>query len=158
MDQTLAAIGVRGSARIFPATPELLLARPMTRREKLDFWARLLEHDPDQRLKALSRVEFEERDVQLTMRHDHSPIAVAYRNKILREQGLAGDTLGDATKFFELSRREAHHIACDCHYLGSYPKATEFAAHIRSCQHTRLGEFVRKIAHCLSGTGTPAAA
>ena len=102
----------------------LLKAPTLSRRERLERWAELLEREPHRRLKALSRVEFvAERDRAL-MRDDDTPISVAFADPALRAAGLEGDTLGDAQRFFELSSPEAHELLCDCHYWGRMDGAT----------------------------------
>lgn len=90
----------------------------LTRRERLERWAELLEREPSRRLKALWRVEFVREQERASMRADESPMAVAFADPILRAAGLDGDTLGDAEKFFELSSAQAHDLLCDCHYVG----------------------------------------
>jgi len=47
------------------------------------------------------------------------PMEVAYRDPILRAEGLAGDRFGDALEFFALTQNEVHHVLCDCHYHGT---------------------------------------
>jgi hypothetical protein len=96
----------------------LLEAPVLSRRERLERWAELLERDPHRRLKALARIEFfAERD-RAGMRDDDTPIAVAFADPVMRAAGLEGDTFGDARKFFELSWENAHELLCDCHYYG----------------------------------------
>lgn len=90
----------------------------LSRRERLERWADLLTSDPHRRLKALPRVEFVPERERAQMRGDDTPISVAFADPVLRAAGLEGDTLGHARSFFELSWEEAHHMLCDCHYLG----------------------------------------
>ena len=96
----------------------LLEAPVLSRRERLERWAELLERDPHRRLKALARVEFVAERDRAGLRDDESPIAVAFADPVLRIAGLEGDTFGDARKFFELSWEDAHELLCDCHYCG----------------------------------------
>jgi hypothetical protein len=96
----------------------------LSRRERLERWAELLERDPGRRLKALWRVEYVEAERRALLRGDDSPIAVAFADPVLRDDGLEGDTLGDAERFFELSAGEAHYLLCDCHYMGRMDGAT----------------------------------
>jgi hypothetical protein len=96
----------------------------MTRRERLERWAELLERDPDRRLRALMRVEFVAERERAGIREDDSPIAVAFADPVLRAAGLQGDTFGDAREFFELPWEDAHELLCDCHYHGRMDGAT----------------------------------
>jgi hypothetical protein len=90
----------------------------LSRRERLQRWADLLNRDPHRQLKALSRVEFYAERERALLRGENTPISVAVADPVLREAGLHGDTLGDAQAFFELSAAEAHYLLCDCHFLG----------------------------------------
>jgi hypothetical protein len=54
-----------------------------------------------------------------TMRQDDSPLTVAFQDLEFRRQGLKSDCVGEAIVFFDISKREAHHLLCDCHYLAS---------------------------------------
>ena len=102
------------------ATAALTLVKSQTlsRRERLERWAELLEREPHRRLKALWRVEFVAEAERALIRADDSPISLAFADPVLRGAGLEGDRLGDAEKFFELSSEQAHHLLCDCHYYG----------------------------------------
>jgi len=66
----------------------------------------------------LSRIEYLPEKDRLPMRIDNSPLEIAYRDPVLRGQGLTGDRLGDGMSFFDLSQAEAHYLLCDCHYSG----------------------------------------
>ena len=61
---------------------------------------------------------------------------------MLREEGLAGDRLGDAMAFFELSDRQAHRLFCDCHYSGSMTGAG-LALRLRMLAQRRHSRVVR---------------
>lgn len=92
--------------------------RRMTRRERLQRWADLLDRNPG-KLNALTRIEYLPLAERIEARADNSPLEVAYRDPVLREEGLVSDRLGDIMTFFELSNRDAHRLFCDCHYYGS---------------------------------------
>lgn len=98
--------------------------RKMSRPEKLERWAALLEQNLDCRLRPLVQIEFLKRDERLRARADGSPLSIAHDDPILREQGLTGDTVGDAMAFFGLSEGEIHYLLCDCHYHGMMTSAT----------------------------------
>ena len=92
--------------------------KKLSRRERLERWAEILDRRPG-RLSALTRIEYMMPVDRREARADNSPLEVAYRDPVLREDGLTGDRLGDAMAFFELSDRQAHRLFCDCHYSGS---------------------------------------
>lgn len=89
-----------------------------TRRQRLERLAFLLDaHKGGIRL--FSMMEYAPPKQRMKMRQGDLPLAVAYQDAQFREQGLESDLLGDAMKFFDLSMGEAHHLLCDCHYVGS---------------------------------------
>src|SRR5690606_38708818 len=63
---------IRKSAAVYPSEA----AAPMTRRERLERWAQLLERYPG-RIQMLHQVEFAPLPERTTMRQDNSPIAIA---------------------------------------------------------------------------------
>jgi hypothetical protein len=65
------------------------------------------------------------------LRGDATPLTVAYRDTVLREEGLTSDRLGDAMAFFALTERQSHRLLCHCHYYGGMT-ATGVAARVRS--------------------------
>lgn len=103
---------VRAHAAITEARP------PMTRRQRLRRWADILKREGGRPLEALRWVEFYAEPERQQLRRDRSPITLALADPLLRAEGLAGDTLGDAQRFFELSDDEAHRLLCDCHFQG----------------------------------------
>ena len=110
------------------ATVTRLYAPPMSRRQRLERWAAALEANPAQPIKPLVRVEFLPRQERMLMRRDDSPLTIAFRDPVLREEGLAGDSLGGAMKFFDLTDHEAHYLVCDCHYHGGIAMTPENVA------------------------------
>jgi hypothetical protein len=110
---------------------------PMSRRERLDRWAELLEGEPDRLLKTLEEIEWKPKAARLAMRADGSPLAVAFADPVLRTEGLASDRLGDAVTFFGLSEHEAHVILCSCNG-GESISAGEAARRIRAVRAPRL--------------------
>jgi len=104
---------IRQVAEVVPvASPKL------SRRERLERWATLLLRDPNRWLTPLMRVEYLPEAERLAARSDNSPLTVAFQDPVLRENGLAGDRIGDGANFFELSSQQAHYLLCDCHYDG----------------------------------------
>ena len=100
----------RGIATVRPTSG----AARLSKRERLERWAELLEQHGGA-LRSLYETEFAPWHRRRTMREDNSPLSVAYADPVLREQGLKGDSYGDAVDFFGLSHGEAHHILCYCH-------------------------------------------
>jgi hypothetical protein len=92
--------------------------KPMTRRQRLDRWADLLSAHGGP-LEALRQIEYLPDAERRAYRGANTPLNVAYRDPVLRGDGLAGDTLGDAMDYFEMNADDAHHLLCDCHYMGS---------------------------------------
>lgn len=109
----------------------------MSKQERLNRWADLLEAQGDRRLRPLQDVEYVGRAERPTLRANDSPIAVAHEDSVLRSEGLTDDTLGNATEFFGLSEGEAHHILCTCHY-GGMMMATEVSRRIRNAARMPL--------------------
>jgi hypothetical protein len=102
----------------------------MTRRERLERWVELLDREPLRRLMSLGEIEFRPRAERHMMRADNSPLTVAFEDPVLRAEGLTGDRLGDAIKFFELSEGQAHRVLCSC-LNGQATQARTFAARVR---------------------------
>lgn len=86
----------------------------MSRREKLERWAVLLERDPDRRLRSLGEIELKAPAERALMRSPDSPLTVAFEDPLLREQGLASDRLGDGMAFFGIGEEDAHQLMCSC--------------------------------------------
>jgi len=102
----------------------------MTRGERLERWAAVLDqhHGP---MMPFIRIESYSWPERKNLRGDDTPVALAFRDPMLRADGLAGDTFGDACNYFELSNGQAHRLLCDCHYRGTMT-GTKVAAHLRS--------------------------
>jgi hypothetical protein len=90
----------------------------LTRRQRLERWADILETNSGN-LNALTRIEHMKAAERSEARVHNSPLEVAFKDAMLREDGLPSDRLGDAMVFFGLSDRQAHRLLCDCHYSGS---------------------------------------
>lgn len=100
------------------------------RRQRLERLATLIEAHVG-RIRLFSMMEYVPLKERVKLRQDESPLSIAHRDALFREQGLSGDRLGDAVEFFQLSMREAHHIFCDCNYSGAITPAA-VAARTRS--------------------------
>ena len=107
------------------------LRQPMSRSERLERWAELLERNPDRRLSTLHQTEYQPVRARGAMRDDGSPISVAFEDPVLRVAGLENDNYGEAKRFFELTDRQLHEIICYCHF-GATVNAVTAARHIRA--------------------------
>jgi hypothetical protein len=96
----------------------------LTRRQRLRRWADVVAREGSRPLAPLRWVEFYAADERCRLRRDDSPLALAYADPTLRAAGLAGDTLGEAQRFFELSDDQAHRLLCDCHFVGTMSGST----------------------------------
>jgi hypothetical protein len=102
----------------------------MSRTERLDRWATVLDQCEEGRLTPFREVEYLA-GVSLAGRsQENSPLALAFADPLLRRAGLDSDRYGDGARFFELSRGEAHEILCSCGY-SSTMWAGEVAHRIR---------------------------
>jgi hypothetical protein len=107
----------------------------MSRHERLERWAEVLDRDPERCLETLGEIECA-RDVErLFMRANNSPLAVALEDPALVAAGLKSDRLGDALTFFAISESEAHYIMCSCLY-GWTTSAGAAAARVRNLDRT----------------------
>ena len=96
---------------------EPVLARtPMTKRDRLERWAALLERAPQRQLSSVEEIEYGTTSEQQAKRADNSALSVAFADPVLRAQGLTSDRVGTAADFFELSHWEIHQLVCSCHY------------------------------------------
>jgi hypothetical protein len=94
----------------------VLATKPMTKRERLERWAMLLDREPDRQLSSVEEVEYGTTSEQQAKRADNSALSVAFADPVLRAHGLTSDRVGTATDFFELSHWEIHQLVCSCHY------------------------------------------
>ena len=113
-------------ADINPLTP----AQPMTRAQRIDRWAELLERNPSRPLAALTGTEHLYPGVREEARAPGSPIAIAFEDPLLRSAGLDSDTFGAAKRFFGLSDWQLHEVVCSCH-VGATMQAGWAAARVR---------------------------
>lgn len=102
----------------------------MSRGERLERWATVLEQTGPATLMPFYEVEFLSNAASAPLRQPNSPLALAYQDPVLRRAGLDSDRYSESGKFFGLSRREAHRILCSCGYFGAM-RASEVARRIR---------------------------
>lgn len=65
---------------------------PLTRDERVARWAELLEQDPDRALVTLQETEYQPDIIRDEMREDGSPITIAFKDPVLRGEGLTNAT------------------------------------------------------------------
>jgi hypothetical protein len=104
-------------------------SRALTRAERLERWAALLEQRGGT-VRALRGIEFVPCRERQVARDDDSALSVAFADPVLRAAGLAGDRYRDGVAFFELRDEDAHFILCSCH-AGDTPAAKAVATRIR---------------------------
>jgi hypothetical protein len=95
----------------FPVTE----AAPLSKQQKLWRLADLVERVPHpivifHRLEYLSEVEKYESHNQ----HPYSAFALAAQDATFQKDGLKGQTIAEAQRYFELSNQELHAFSCDC--------------------------------------------
>ncbi len=131
--------------------PEQRRASPMSRRERLNRWAELLERKPQRRLTTLTGTEYQSGETRDAMYGIGSAISVAFEDPLLRAEGLTGDTYGDAKRFFQLSDWQLHDIVCHCHF-GAETTASAAARRVRSATVDHpVPRFVVRMRHLFGG-------
>lgn len=93
------------------------------RRARLMRWAEVLERHRGP-FQLFTRIETVYRDERAYLRVADSPVGVAFKDPVLREDGLSGDSLDDAMRYFGLTINEAHWALCDCHFSGHEDEVT----------------------------------
>lgn len=102
----------------------------MTRRQRLERWAELLELIRHRHLDTLHETEFQVSDERNALRSDYSPITIAFRDPVLRAAGMETDTYGEAKRFFKISDDELHDVVCYCRF-GTTVSAAAAAYQVR---------------------------
>jgi hypothetical protein len=135
---------IKNEATVIAVAPQSHEPSRVLRRERLERFAAVLERH-DGPVKLFSQIEYLPETERLLLRSDESPLTIAYRDPVLREQGLASDCLGDAIAFFDLTQREAHQVLCDCHFSGAVTPGM-MAARVRSiARRMTIGEAWAKV-------------
>jgi hypothetical protein len=116
----------------------------MSRIDRLERWADLLERNPRQFLSTLHQTEYQPARERAAMRCDSSPLSVAFRDPVLRAAGLADDSYGEARRFFELSDHQLHDIVCYCHFGETVSSATA-ARYVRAMAHGKRQGFMTRL-------------
>ncbi len=138
---------VRSAATVL-SVPSSAQERRRQRRARLERFAAVLEQHAGH-INLFSRVEYLSAAERAPLWVENSPLTIAYRDPVLRAQGLAGDRMGDAVEFFDLSAREVHHFLCDCHVAGPITSRMT-AARVRAiAQRRTIGEIWASIRSAL---------
>lgn len=103
----------------------------MSRTERLERWADILQQHGSGNLATLRGTECCLPSERATRRADNSALSLAYNDPVLRAAGLAGDTYGDAQRFFDLPDNALHGVLCDC-LCGAQISGSAAAARVRS--------------------------
>ncbi len=119
---------VQKTANVYHRLPQLDLS---SQRGRLERWNELLRQEPIRLLTTFTNTEYLSPEVRDRLRCDDSPVSVAFADPLLREAGLAGDSYGDAKRFFSLSDRQLHRIVCYCHH-GAQTYAAGVACQVRA--------------------------
>jgi len=137
---------MKDAANVIPFAPDSKEYKRTLRRARLHRFADVLEQHPGV-IRLLSRIEYLPERERLRARVDQSPLTIAFSDPVLRAQGLAGDSLGDAIAFFDISPAQAHDLVCDCHYPGAGTATSKLiAARARSiANRMTLGEMWGKV-------------
>jgi hypothetical protein len=116
----------------------------LTQAQRLERWAEVLEANPGRRLNTFFETEHQAPALRDAMRPVGSPISVAFADPVLRGDGLADDSYGEARRYFGLSDHQFHHVLCYCHY-GSTVSAGTAARAVRGVlkAYTHPGIFAR---------------
>ena len=122
-------------ATIFSSQKEV---KGLSHRERIERWATLLEQHQG-RLLPFMRTEYLSCEARKALRAEDSPLALAFSDPILRDDGLSSDALGEAKTYFGLSERTAHRLLCDCHYSGNMT-GKQVASRLRSAAAPGLAE------------------
>ncbi|WP_134496674.1 hypothetical protein [Microvirga pakistanensis] len=109
----------------------------LSKRERLDRWAELLEREPDRLLRTLDEIEWKPKAVRHAIRADDSALTVAFNDPVLRTAGLVSDRFGDAVAFFQISEHDAHIVLCSCHG-GEFMRSEEAARRVRGIRSPSL--------------------
>ncbi|MDK4734429.1 hypothetical protein [Rhizobium sp. CNPSo 3490] len=116
----------------------------MTRRERLERWADILERSPKPFLRTLHETEYQPIADRLALRDDDTPISVAFADPILRAAGMENDSYGEARRFFELSDEQLHDLVCFCHF-GERVSAATLARRVRKMAAHKPGGFFAQL-------------
>ena len=118
----------------------------MSKRQRVERWAEVLESAPQRYLRSLYETEYGSQPRRYALREDNSPLTVAFQDPVLRAEGLRSDRYGDALKFFKLSDGELHHIVCYCHHGPTMaPRAVATRVRLAAGRTELIRSFVQRM-------------
>jgi hypothetical protein len=106
---------------------------PMSRDDKLECWAALIERSSDE-VFIFHRLEYMSQSDLDRLSHPRSAFAATAGDQVLKEAGLTSDTVGNCMKFFELSKDDVHAFSCDCTGHISTHRMASRIRHLKSSQ------------------------
>jgi len=89
-------------------------APPATKRQKLMRFANIIRSGPRCPLYLFINLEYRDAGEWKYLSHPGSPFALAAQDNVLYAAGLRSGSVGDAQRFFELSREELAEFSCVC--------------------------------------------
>ena len=89
-------------------------ASPATKRQKLRRFANIIRSGPRCPLYLFINLEYRDAGEWKYLSHPGSPFALAAQDNVLYAAGLRSGSVGDAQRFFELSREELAEFSCVC--------------------------------------------
>ena len=89
-------------------------APPATKRQKLMRFANIIRSGPRCPLYLFINLEYRDAGEWKYLSHPGSPFALAAQDNVLYAAGLRSGSVGDAQRFFELSREELTEFSCVC--------------------------------------------
>lgn len=99
----------------------------MTRAEKLERWAMLLEKCTG--IVMAHNLEFLSQNMRDAASWGASPMGVAAADPVFQDAGLKGETIKDVKDFFEISDEDVHAFSCNC---GGVQTGAQMAGRIRA--------------------------
>jgi hypothetical protein len=122
---------------------EINFSRPLlSRNERLARWAALLEKVSHHRLSTLHETEHQPAAIRASMRANGTPISVAFKDAVLRAEGMGNDTYDEAKRFFEISDGQLHRIVCYCQF-GNAVSGADAARRVREVLNPKTSLFAR---------------
>jgi hypothetical protein len=87
---------------------------PITKRQRLQRFANVIRSGPRVPLHLFINLEYRDAGEWKYLAHPSSAFAFAAKDSVLHDAGLTGDSVGDARRFFDLSREELADFSCVC--------------------------------------------
>jgi len=91
-----------------------LATPPVTKRQRLQRFANVIRSGPRVPLHLVINLEYRDAGEWDYLAHPSSAFALATKDSVLHDAGLTGDSVGDAHRFFDLSREELADFSCVC--------------------------------------------